>query len=92
MAGWVTLSMGFIDREKASANKLFVEAAELAKNRDSASLEEALSKLYEIIRCYPHTALAVKLASRQTVENISLEGVYREAVEAHKNLNDPEKP
>ena len=91
MAEWVTLSMGFIDREKSSANKLFVEAAELVKNRDADSLEEALSKLYEIIRCYPHTALAVKLASRQTVENISLEGVYREAVEARKNLNDPEK-
>ena len=82
--------MGFIDREKASANKLFVEAAELVKNRDADSLEEALSKLYELLHRHPHTALAVKLASRQTVENISLEGVLREAVEARKNLNDPE--
>ena len=83
--------MGFTDREKAGANKLFVEAAELVKNRDANSLEEALSKLYELLRCHPHTALAAKLASRQTVENISLEGVYREAEEARKKLNDPEK-
>ncbi|MDP7642105.1 MAG: hypothetical protein QGI52_06600 [Alphaproteobacteria bacterium] len=54
------------------------------KNRDADSLEEALSKLYEILRCYPHTGLAVKLASRQKIENISLERVHREVVEARK--------
>jgi hypothetical protein len=84
IAEWVSLSMGFVDREKASANKLFVEAAEFMKNRDADSLEEALSKLYEILRCYPHTGLAVKLASRQKIENISLERVHREVVEARK--------
>ena len=80
--------MGFTDREKISANKLFAEAAELVKNRDADSLEEALSKLYEILRCYPHTGLAAKLASRQNIENISLEGVYREAQEARKALKE----
>ena len=49
--------MGFTDREKVSANKLFVEAAELVKNRDANSLEEALSKLYEILRCHLFSAL-----------------------------------
>ena len=76
--------MGFIDRKKASAIKLSVEAAELVKNRDADSLEEVLSKLYEILRCYPHTGLAVKLASRQNIENISLERVLREALETRK--------
>ena len=80
--------MGFTDREKINANKLFAEAAELVKNRDAGSLEEALSKLYEILRCYPHTGLAAKLASRQNIENISLEGVYREAQEARKALEE----
>ena len=80
--------MGISDREKASANKLFVEAVDLVKNGDADSLEEALSKLYEILRCYPHTGLATKLASRQNIEDISLEGVYREAQEARKAVEE----
>ena len=49
--------MGISDREKASANKLFVETVELVKNGDADSLEEALSKLYEILRCHLFSAL-----------------------------------
>ena len=80
--------MGFTDRDKAGAHKLFGEAVELRKNRDADSLENALSKLYEILRCYPHTGLAAKLANRQNIKNISLEGVYREALEARKALEE----
>ena len=74
--------MGFIDREKASANKLFVEAAELVKNRDADSLEEALSKLYEIIRCYPHTALVVKLPA----DRLSRISRWKESIEKRWKL------
>ena len=68
--------MGFTDKDKAGAEKLFGEAVELMKNRDADSLENALSKLYEILRCYPHTGLAAKLASRQNIKNISLDWLW----------------
>ena len=78
------------DDDTASANELFVEAVKLVKSVENAEgsiekaevLEEALSKLNEIIDDYPSSDLAVKLISGQSVGGISLEDVGEAAVRA----------
>ena len=71
------------DDDTASANELFVEAVKLVKSVENAGgpiekaevLEEALSKLNEIVDDYPSSDLAVKLISGQDTGSISLEAV-----------------
>ena len=71
------------DDDTASANELFVEAVKLMKSVENAEgpiekaevLEEALSKLNEIVDDYPSSDLAVKLISGQDTGSISLEAV-----------------
>ena len=74
------------DDDTASANELFVEAVKLVKSVENvkgsiekaAVLEEALSKLNEIVDDYPSSDLAAKLISGQDTGSISLEVVGKE--------------
>ena len=76
--------------ETSEANKLFVEAVKLVKSAEGEKsfektlsvMEEALSKLNEIVDDYPSSDLAVKLISGQSVGGISLEDVGEAAVRA----------
>ena len=76
--------------DTSEANELFVEAVKLVKSVENAEgsiekavvLEEALSKLNEIVDDYPSSDLAVKLISGQSVGGISLEDVGEAAVRA----------
>ena len=69
------------DDDTASANELFVEAVKLVNSSENveglkekaAVLEEAFSKLNEIVDDYPSSELAVKLISGQRIGAISLE-------------------
>ena len=78
------------DDDTASANELFVEAVKLVKpvegeksfEKTLSVMEEALSKLNEIVDDYPSSDLAVKLISGQSVGGISLEDVGEAAVRA----------
>ena len=78
------------DDDTASANELFVEAVKLVKSVENAEgpiekaevLEEALSKLNEIVDDYPSSDLAVKLISGQDTGSISLEDVRERALGA----------
>ena len=74
------------DDDTASANELFVEAVKLVKSVENTEgsiekaevLEEALSKLNEIVDDYPSSDLAVKLISGQDTGSVSLEVVGKE--------------
>jgi len=76
-------SLADFDDDTASANELFVEAVKLVKSVENAEgpiekavvLEEALSKLNEIVDDYPSSDLAVKLISGQDTGSISLDAV-----------------
>ena len=78
--------------DTGSANKLFVETVKLMKSVENAEgpiekaevLEEALSKLNEIVDDYPSSELEVKLISGQRIGAISLEGVSLEARRAKR--------
>ncbi len=76
--------------DNSEANRLLVEAVKLvnaAGNEASAVgrlnvLEEALSKLYEIIEKHPSSDLAAKLTNEQDMGKVSLEQVSDAAVRA----------
>ena len=80
------------DDDTARANELFVEAVKLVKSVENAEgpiekaevLEEALSKLNEIVDDYPSSDLAVKLITNQKIGDTSLKDVARAAKRARE--------
>ena len=71
------------DDDTASANELFVEVVKLVKpvegeksfEKTLSVMEEALSKLNEIVDDYPSSDLTIKLISGQDTGSVSLEGI-----------------
>ena len=85
LSGGATLA-----HDTSEANELFVEAVKPVNSAENvegleekaAVLEEALSKLNEIVEDYPSSDLAVKLINGQDTGSISLEDVGEAAVRA----------
>ena len=77
--------------DTSEANELFAEAVKLVNSAENVEgleekvvvLEEALSKLNEIVEDYPSSDLAIKLANGQETGGISLEVVSKAAGRAH---------
>ena len=107
LAKWLLLAIALcfpaapsVADEAAKANRLMIEAigymqeAQLASaaNRRYALLKEAHDRLVAIVERFPSTALAVKLATGQSVGNVSLEAVRAAMNEALDEAMRPAQP